>query len=139
MLSGIMPILKSQTVKTPVKVAVIGLTHTHVHWILGRENHNDIQIVAIVEPNRELAERYSKQHGFSMDIVFNTIEEMFTKTKPEVVTAFGTIYDHLKVVEFCAPPTFCKPIRRSRPPKMPRVTSLLPMYLGPVTNRLLSP
>ena len=103
MLSGIMPILKSQTVKTPVKVAVIGLTHTHVHWILGRENHNDIQIVAIVEPNRELAERYSKQHGFSMDIVFNTIEEMFTKTKPEVVTAFGTIYDHLKVVEFCAP------------------------------------
>jgi len=103
MLSGIMQILKSQTVKTPVKVAVIGLTHTHVHWILGRENHNDIQIVAIVEPHRELAERYSIQHGFSMDIVFNTMEEMFAKTKPEAVTAFGSIYDHLKVVEFCAP------------------------------------
>jgi predicted dehydrogenase len=97
------PILKSQTVKTPVKVAVIGLTHTHVHWILGREKHNDIEIVAIVEPNRALAEKYSKQHGFSMNIVFSTMEEMAAKTKPEVVTAFGSIYDHLAVVEFCAP------------------------------------
>jgi len=97
------PILKSQTVKSPVKVAVIGLTHTHVHWILGRENHNDIEIVAIVEPNRALAEKYSKQHSFSMNIVFNTMEEMAAKTKPEVVTAFGSIYDHLAVVEFCAP------------------------------------
>jgi len=103
LLLGIMSILKSQNTKSPVKVAVIGLTHTHVHWILGRENHNDIQIIAIVEPNGELAERYSKQHGFSMDIVFNTIEEMYARTKPEAVTAFGTIYDHLKVVEFCAP------------------------------------
>lgn len=95
--------LKSQTVKAPVKIAVIGLTHTHVHWILGREKLNDIEIVAIVEPNRQLAEKYSKQHGYSMDIVFNTMEEMAAKTHPEVATAFGSIYDHLKVVEFCAP------------------------------------
>jgi len=64
---------------------------------------NDIEIVAIVEPNRALAEKYAKQHGFSMDIVFNTMDEMYAKTKPDVATAFGTIYDHLKVVEFCAP------------------------------------
>ncbi len=96
-------VVKSQAANVPVKVAVIGLTHTHVHWILGREKNSDIEIVAIVESNRELAERYSKQHGFSMDIVFNTMEEMMTKTNPEVATAFGSIYDHLKVVEFCAP------------------------------------
>jgi predicted dehydrogenase len=96
-------IANSQTVKVPVKVAVIGLTHTHVHWLLGRENRGDIEIVAIVEPNRALAEKYSKQHGFSMNIVFNTMEEMLTKVKPQAVTAFGTIYNHLAVVEFCAP------------------------------------
>ena len=38
-----------------------------------------------------------------MNIVFNTIEEMITTTHPQAVTAFGTIYDHLKVVEKCAP------------------------------------
>lgn len=54
----------------PVKIGVVGLTHTHVHWILGREDIGDIEIVGIVEPNRELALRYANQHGYSMDIVF---------------------------------------------------------------------
>ena len=89
--------------KEPVEIGVVGLTHTHVHWILGREDRGDIRIVGIVEPNRDLAERYSKQHGYSMSIVFNTIEEMITATHPDAVTAFGTIYEHLKVVEICAP------------------------------------
>lgn len=89
--------------KEPLKVGIVGLTHTHVHWILGREDRGDIQIVGIVEPNLELAERYSKQHGYSMSIVFNTMEEMIANTHPEAVTAFGTIYEHLKVVEICAP------------------------------------
>lgn len=89
--------------KEPVKIGIVGLTHTHVHWILGREERGDIQIVGIVEPNRDLAERYSKQHGYPMNIVFNTIEEMINATNPEAVTAFGTIYEHLEVVETCAP------------------------------------
>ena len=87
----------------PLRVGIVGLTHTHVHWILGREDRGDIQIVGIVEPNLDLAERYAKQHGFSERIVFNTIEEMISATHPEAVTAFGTIYEHLQVVEVCAP------------------------------------
>jgi predicted dehydrogenase len=86
-----------------LKVGVIGLVHTHVHWILGREKFGDIEIVGIVEPNRELAKRYSEQHGYSMDIVFDTIEEMVEAKQPEAVTAFNTIYGHLEVVEYCAP------------------------------------
>lgn len=87
----------------PLKVGVVGLVHTHVHWILGRDSFGDIEIVGIVEPNRELAQRYSKQHGYSMDIVFDSIEEMVEATRPEAVTAFNTIYDHLEVVKYCAP------------------------------------
>ncbi len=87
----------------PLKVAVIGLVHTHVHWILGREKWGDIEIVGIVEPNRKLAQAYSTQHGYSMDIVFNTMEELYTTIQPEAVTAFNTIYGHLEVVEFFAP------------------------------------
>lgn len=86
-----------------VKVGVIGLVHTHVHWILGREKFGDIEIVGIVEPNKQLAKQYSEQHGYSMDIVFDSMDEMISEVNPEAVTAFNTIFDHLSVVEYCAP------------------------------------
>lgn len=86
-----------------LKVGVIGLVHTHVHWILGREKRGDIEIVGIVEPNKDLASQYARQHGYSMDIVYDTMEEMIDHAKPEAVTAFNTIYGHLEVVEYCAP------------------------------------
>ncbi|SDQ09765.1 Gfo/Idh/MocA family protein [Flagellimonas zhangzhouensis] len=87
----------------PLKVGVAGLSHSHVHSILGRKDIGDIKIVGIAEPNRELAQRYSEQHGFSMDLVYNSLEEMIVATQPEAVTAFGSIFEHLKVVETCAP------------------------------------
>lgn len=99
----IQPLISAQENTEPLKVGVVGLTHTHVHWILGRPDLGDISIVGIVEPNRELAERYAEQHGYSMDIVFDTMEEMFEATQPEAVTAFGTIYEHLEVVQKAAP------------------------------------
>lgn len=87
----------------PLKVGVVGLTHTHVHWILGREDRGDLEIVGIVEPNRDLAKRYTDLHGMSMNLVYNTMEEMVRAVEPEAVTAFGSIYEHLEVVQFCAP------------------------------------
>jgi predicted dehydrogenase len=87
----------------PLRVGVVGLTHTHVHGILGRANQGDIEIVGIVEPNRDLALRYSKEHGYSMSLVFNTMAEMMAACHPEAVCAFGSIYEHLAVVEFFAP------------------------------------
>ena len=88
---------------SPMRVAVVGLVHDHVHWILGREKRGDIEIVGIAEANRSVAESFSKRYGYSMNIVFDGIEEMLEKTKPEAVFAFNAIYDHLKVVELCAP------------------------------------
>lgn len=95
--------LQAKSQEAPLKVAVIGLTHTHVHWILGRPDQGDIEIVGIVEPNRELAQRYADQHGYSMDLVYDDMQSLMENQQPEAVTAFGTIYDHLKVVEFFAP------------------------------------
>ncbi|MCX6206300.1 MAG: Gfo/Idh/MocA family oxidoreductase [Bacteroidetes bacterium] len=87
----------------PLSIGVVGLTHTHVHGILGRAKQGDIEIVGIVEPNRELALRYSKEHGYSMSLVYNTMAEMYAACHPEAVCAFGSIYEHLGVVEFFAP------------------------------------
>ena len=91
------------TAAAPVRVGVAGLTHTHVHGLLGREKRGDIEIVGIAEPNRDLAQRFTKEHGLSMSLVYNTLEEMLAKTKPQAVTAFGSIYEHLAVVRACAP------------------------------------
>ena len=89
--------------KEALKVGVAGLSHSHVHWIFNSENRGDIDIVGIAEPDRELALRYSEQHGYPMSMVYDSLEELIRATEPEAVTAFGTIYDHLKVVETCAP------------------------------------
>lgn len=89
--------------KKPLRVGVVGLVHSHVHWILGRAQQGDIEIVGIAEPNRELAERFAKQHGYKMELVYSSIEEMLDKTKPEAVTDFGKIINHLATVKACAP------------------------------------
>jgi predicted dehydrogenase len=94
---------KDTSVKQPLKVAVIGLVHNHVHGILGRENRGDIEIVAIVEPDKAIAEKYSKQYGFDMGIVHCSMNAMLKKVKPQAVCAFNSTYDHLKVVETFAP------------------------------------
>ena len=87
----------------PLRVGIAGLTHTHVHGLLGRARRGDIVIVGIAEPNRDLARRYTQQYGLSMDLVYDSVEEMLAKTHPEAVTAFGPIYAHLAVVKSCAP------------------------------------
>ena len=76
-------IAQNDTLKQkPLRVVVVGLVHDHVRWILGYQNKNDIEIVGIAEPNRSLAEKYSKRYGYNMSIVYNTMEEAIGKTKP---------------------------------------------------------
>ncbi|RIW17168.1 gfo/Idh/MocA family oxidoreductase [Algoriphagus lacus] len=86
-----------------LKIGVAGLNHGHVGWVFDADKRPDLEIVGIAEPNRELAQRYVRQHGLSMDLVFDSLEEMLEKTKPEAVTGFGTTYAHLEIVQACAP------------------------------------
>lgn len=87
----------------PLRVGIARLTHDHVHGLLNRPEQEDLKIVGIFEPDKALAQRYAEQYGYSMDIVFDSMDKMLKQTKPEAVTAFGSIYEHLGVVEACAP------------------------------------
>ena len=95
--------VQAQQDHKPLRLGVAGLTHGHVGWILGYKKNEIVEIVGIAEPNRDLAERMSKQYGFSMDLVYSSLDEMLDKKKPEAVTAFNSIYQHLEVVKACAP------------------------------------
>ncbi len=88
----------------PVRIGIDGLTHDHIHGILNKhKERNDIQIVGIVESNKEKARALSNRYGFDMNIVYDDLATMIEKTKPEGVVAFNSIYDHLNTVEICAP------------------------------------
>ncbi|SHO64933.1 Gfo/Idh/MocA family protein [Algoriphagus zhangzhouensis] len=87
----------------PLKLAVAGLDHGHVGWVFNSMNRGDYEIVGIAEPNRELAEKYAKQHGLSMELFFEDLEKLLDEKKPEAVAAFGNTFQHLAVVEAAAP------------------------------------
>lgn len=102
-LAMLFPQLATTQQDAPLRIGIAGLTHDHVNWILGRADDGDIEIVGIAESNRELAERLLKRYQLSMDLVYPTLEEMVRQTKPEAVTAFNSIFEHLEVVRICAP------------------------------------
>jgi predicted dehydrogenase len=88
---------------TPVRTAIAGLSHGHVIWILRKWQRSDMEIVGFWEPDRALAERYAERFGFPLELVYSDLDAMLDATKPEAVCAFGSIYEHLQVVEACAP------------------------------------
>lgn len=104
-LSGLLIIQTVQAqpdAQKPLRIAVARITHDHVGWILSR-NKPDIVLTGIYEPNTELAQRYAKKYGFSMDLVYSDFNKMLDAIKPEAVVGFGSVYEHMEVVEYCAP------------------------------------
>jgi predicted dehydrogenase len=87
----------------PLRIGVAGLTHTHVHQIFNSAKEGAIEIVGIAESNSDLAQRYIDLYGFDMERVYPTLDDLINAQNPEAVAAFGTIYDHLSLVETCAP------------------------------------
>ncbi len=87
---------------SPVRLAVAGITHGHVAWILSRKKP-DVMIVGVYEPDNELAQRYAKKYNINPSIIYNDLGKMLDAVKPDVAVAFGSIYEHLAVVEACGP------------------------------------
>lgn len=87
----------------PFRIAIDGLTHAHVHGLLARAGDGDIEIVGIAEADRQLAERYLSQYKLPLALLYPSLEALLQKVKPDAVTAFNSIYEHLSTVEQCAP------------------------------------
>jgi len=87
----------------PVRMAIAGMNHGHVVWILRNWQRPDLDIAGFYEPDQDLARRYAEEFQFPLERVYSDLETMLDAVKPEAVCAFGAIYDHLAVVEACAP------------------------------------
>jgi predicted dehydrogenase len=86
----------------PLRLGIAGLSHSHVHGILGRVG-TDVEIVGIAEPNRDLLDRYAKRYGIAAGRLFPSLIGMLEAARPEAVAAFGPTDEHRAVVEACAP------------------------------------
>lgn len=98
----IAPVQAQSANAAPLRVAVTGITHGHVTWLLSRKKP-DMVLVGIYEPNDELAQRYAKQYGLDPALIYHDLGKMLDAVKPEAVVAFGSILQHMEVVEACAP------------------------------------
>ena len=87
----------------PLRVAIVGLVHGHVHGFLDQYQHRpEIEIVAVVEPDAQLRSRVASRYGFDASQMFADLEEMISKVRPQAVLVYTNTYDHRRVVETCA-------------------------------------
>ncbi len=89
--------------ETPLRLAVAGITHGHLGEVVRRMNRGDFQIVGVAEPNDAYRKRNDLTGRLPENLFYADLGQMLDETKPEVVVAYGSIYDHLSVVEACAP------------------------------------
>lgn len=87
----------------PIRLAVAGMSHGHISFILKRPDKGDFELVGACESNQELVNNLSERYQLKSEIVYTDMEKMLDEVKPEAVVAFGSIFDHLAVVEVCAP------------------------------------
>ncbi|MDO9255888.1 MAG: Gfo/Idh/MocA family oxidoreductase [Bacteroidales bacterium] len=87
----------------PLHLGIIGLSHDHVHAVFQNRTNPDIVIVGIAESDTALVTRYVNQYNLDRKIIFSSTEELISKTKPEAVSVFTPISEHIKIVRICAP------------------------------------
>lgn len=96
-------ILAESQNEKPIRLAVAGMSHGHIAFILNRPDKGDFELVGLFDTNKELTKNVSEQYKLSPRLIYHNLEQMLDKVKPDAVVAFGSIYDHLAVVEACAP------------------------------------
>jgi len=87
----------------PVRVAIVGLVHGHVHGFLGQYRRRpEIEIVGVVEPDASLRSAAASRYGFDPSQMFADLDDMIAKVHPQAVLVYTNTYDHRRVVEVCA-------------------------------------
>ena len=101
-LSAISIIASAQNDK-PLRLAVAGLSHGHLWEVLSRLDRGDFEVVGIAEKDTSLWNNKTLRAKVDKSKFFENLDEMLDKTKPEAVIVYESIYDHLRVIEACAP------------------------------------
>lgn len=86
-----------------LRVAVAGVAHGHLNDIISRMDRGDFKVVGVWEKDDRMRRDNGLIRHDSTIPAFADLGEMLDTTRPEAVVAYGPIYDHMEVVEACAP------------------------------------
>lgn len=90
--------------RAPFRVAIVGLDHGHVDWILADTlKRTDVQLVGVVEPKAALADEFAERFKIPEAIRYSDLEQMLESARPEGVMVFTSTFAHAEVVAKCAP------------------------------------
>ena len=99
---GVLTILGQET-NAPVRIAVVGLAHVHAMTFIPRMyGRPDIQLVGIVESNRDIALRYQAKFKLDPSLFYSSLDALRARTNVQTVFCFAATSDHLSVVKDCA-------------------------------------
>ena len=95
---------RGEEIKTPVRFAIVGLSHDHAAGFIPRvKDRKDIQLAGIIEPRADLVSRYAKRYQLDAGLFYSSLDELLARTNVQAVAAFTSTFDHRRVVEICAP------------------------------------
>ncbi len=87
----------------PLRLGVAGLSHGHLWEVISRVDRGDFVVVGVAEKNDSLRTDNGLKGKVPDNVFYADLEEMLDQTKPEAVIVYESIFDHLRVVEACAP------------------------------------
>jgi predicted dehydrogenase len=87
----------------PIRVAIVGLVHGHARGFLSALANNDsATLVAVVEPQKALAEEYALKYHLDSKLFYTDLEKMLTEQHPDAVLVYTAIAAHREVIEAAA-------------------------------------
>ncbi|HXD01303.1 MAG TPA: Gfo/Idh/MocA family oxidoreductase [Verrucomicrobiae bacterium] len=95
--------VRSEEARPPVRLVVIGLAHDAVGDFIQRARaRQDVQLVGIVETNREMTARYAGLFNLSTNFFYPSLDALLAKTNAQAAAVFTSTFDHRAVAEACA-------------------------------------
>lgn len=97
-----------------MKIAIIGLVHGHVEWVLdSARSRDDLELVGIAEHDQALFGRLTHKYGLESVPRFDDPDELLRTAEPDAVVVMTDIVGHREALEVAA--TFGLPALVERP------------------------
>jgi len=87
----------------PFRIAVAGVTHDHLNGVVSQLKEGGIEVVGVWEQDARHLHDNALSGVLPADRFYADLGLMLDRTHPEAVVAYGSIKEHLAVVEACAP------------------------------------
>src|SRR5215217_4680088 len=85
----------AQDTNSPVRFAIVGLTHDHAGGFIPRtRNRKDIELAGIVEARADLVARYADRFKLSTNLFYKSLDELLARTNVQAVATFTSTFEH---------------------------------------------